>query len=138
MYTNLMSQSDGKRWIEAAKSDLAAAQSLFEDGYYHLCAFHAQQSTEKSLKGLLRLLGHLPWGHNCFDLLTQVNELLPNAPVTPALFNAAGRLDGHYIPSRYPDAFPTGIPADYYNQAEAEQALEDAQNLIAFITGHLS
>jgi HEPN domain-containing protein len=128
-----MSQSDGARWIEAAKSDLAAAQSLFKDGHYHLCAFHAQQSAEKLLKGLLRLLGHLPWGHNCFDLLTQANTLLSGSPATPDLFAAASRLDGHYIPSRYPDAFPTGVPADYYHQAEAEEALDDAHSLLAFV-----
>lgn len=132
-----MTQSDGVRWIEAAKSDLAAAQSLFKDSHYHLCAFHAQQAVEKSLKGLLRLLGHLPWGHNCFDLLTQANTLLSSSPATPDLFIAASRLDGHYIPSRYPDAFPTGVPADYYNQAEAEQALDDAQNLLTFVHNHI-
>jgi len=131
-----MSNTDGLRWINAGKSDLAAAQNLFEDSYFHLCAFHTQQAVEKSLKGWLRLLGHVPWGHNCFDLLTQINGLLPTLITTSELFDAARRLDGHYIPSRYPDAFPTGIPADYYHEAEASQALEDARDIVAFMNGH--
>ena len=74
-----MSNSDGLRWIAAGKSDLAAAHNLFEDSYYHLCAFHAQQAVEKSLKGWLRLLNHIPWGHSCFDLLSQAGGLLAEA-----------------------------------------------------------
>ena len=132
-----MSNSDGLRWIAAGKSDLSAAHNLFEDSYYHLCAFHAQQAVEKSLKGWLRLLNHIPWGHSCFDLLSQAGGLLSDPVNPPDLFDAARRLDGHYIPSRYPDAFPTGIPADYYHEAEASQALEDARNLVAFMKKHL-
>jgi HEPN domain-containing protein len=64
-----MTKIEGKRWIEAAKSDLKAAYALHQEGYSHLCAFHAQQTAEKALKGLLRLLGRVPWGHSCFDLL---------------------------------------------------------------------
>ena len=92
-----MAQTEGLRWIQAAENDLSATQSLLTDGYYHLCAFHAQQAAEKALKGLLRLLGRVPWGHSCFDLLTEIDGLLLSA-VDSSLFNSAQRLDGHYIP----------------------------------------
>jgi HEPN domain-containing protein len=46
------------------------------------------------------------------------------------LFASAQRLDGHYIPSRYPDAFPTGVPSDYYDEATAQQAIADARALL--------
>lgn len=124
------------RWITAARSDLAAANDLYTHGHYHQCAFHAQQAAEKSLKGLLRLLGHVPWGHSCSDLLSQVEEMLPNQ-VFPGLTAAVERLDSHYIPSRYPDAFPSGVPADHYNEGEAQQALDDAQAIIALAKNNL-
>lgn len=131
-----MTPLEGKRWIQSAVTDLNAAQSLLRDGYHHLCAFHAQQSAEKALKGLLRLLSHAPWGHNCLNLLTQVDGLLAGSVTPSVLFNAAQRLDGHYIPSRYPDAFPTGVPADHYDALIAQQAFDDATAILAFVDKH--
>lgn len=128
-----MTSPEGLRWIHAAIEDLNAAQSLLEDGYYHLCAFHAQQAAEKALKGLLRLLGQVPWGHSCLHLLTQADGLLPAAVADPALFDAASRLDGHYISARYPDAYPSGVPADYYDEPDAVQARDDAKAILDFV-----
>jgi HEPN domain-containing protein len=128
-----MALPEGSRWIRAAADDLDAARSLLEGGYYHLCAFHAQQAAEKALKGLLRLLGRVPWGHNCFDLLTQVDSLLSGFETPPVLFDAAQRLDSHYIPSRYPDAFPVGVPADHYDEQTASQAIVDADIIFKFV-----
>jgi len=95
--------------------------------------FHAQQAAEKALKGLLRILGRVPWGHSCFDLLTEIDGLLSSSGVPSTLFNSAQRLDGHYIPSRYPDAFPTGVPEDYYDQPIAQQAMDDASDVLEFV-----
>lgn len=127
-----MSQTEGERWIKAGENDWLAAQSLLTNGYFHLCAFHAQQAAEKGLKGALRLAGRVAWGHSCLDLLTQLNSLLPNSVPTD-LLDAARRLDGHYIPARYPDAFPQGIPAEHYKKEMAVQALEDAQKILYFV-----
>jgi len=69
------------------------------------------------------------------DLLTQLNTLLPN-PAPGELLEASRRLDSHYIPARYPDAFPKGTPAEHYNKEIAGQALEDAQKLLVFIKTH--
>ena len=127
-----MAQTEGLRWIQAAENDLNATQSLLTDGFYHLCAFHAQQATEKALKGLLRLLGRVPWGHSCFDLLTEIDGLI-SSTVDSSLFNSAQRLDGHYIPSRYPDAFPSGVPSDHYDETTAQQSIADAKEILDFV-----
>jgi HEPN domain-containing protein len=132
-----MTPQEGLRWIQAAQGDLNAARSLLEDGYYHLCAFHAQQAAEKGLKGLLRLHGAIPWGHSCFSLLTQLDSMLADTLISPDLFEAVQRLDRHYISARYPDAFSTGVPADYYDDATAMQAAEDARAILAFIQGQV-
>lgn len=131
-----MAQTEGLRWIQAATDDLNATQSLLADGYYHLCAFHAQQAAEKALKGLLRLLGRVPWGHSCFDLLTEIDGLLPST-VEASLFSSAQRLDGHYIPSRYPDAFPSGVPSEHYDETTARQAIADVKAILDFVQGNI-
>lgn len=128
-----MVKEEGQRWIDAATSDLNAAELLLTKGNYHNSAFHAQQAAEKALKGLLRLLGHVAWGHNCFDLLAQIKNLLPDLVAPDNLSDMAQRLDSHYIPSRYPDAFPSGTPAEHYDKATAQQSMADAQNILAFV-----
>ena len=48
-------------WLASAAEDLTAAQVLFDAGQYHAMALHAQQTVEKSLKGLLvERTGELP------------------------------------------------------------------------------
>lgn len=41
----------------------------------------------------------------------------------------AKELDRHYIPSRYPDAYPSGRPEDYYTENIAKEALSCAQKI---------
>jgi HEPN domain-containing protein len=132
MYTVFMSIQEGLRWIDSGQNDLAVAQSLFADKHFYAAAFFAQQSAEKVLKGLLRLHGHVSWGHNCFDLLKQIEKLLTSA-VDSSIITSAQRLDDHYIPSRYPDAFSSGTPADHYNESVAQQALKDAKVVLKFV-----
>jgi HEPN domain-containing protein len=136
-YTVIMTTPEGLRWIQAATEDLNAAESLFQDGYYHLCAFHAQQAAEKALKGVLRLLGRIPWGHSCLSLLTEALGMVPPAATSAELLEAAQRLDGHYISARYPDAYPSGTPADYYDESAALQAKDDAATILMFVHNHL-
>lgn len=127
-----MSKLEGLRWIDAGKNDRDVAKSLFADNHFYATAFFAQQSAEKSLKGLLRLHGHISWGHNCFDLIKQFEKLLPS-PINSSVISSAQRLDDHYIPSRYPDAFPSGTPADHYNDSVAKQALDDSMVILKFV-----
>jgi HEPN domain-containing protein len=37
--------------------------------------------------------------------------------IPPELIVQAQSLDAHYIPARYPNGFPEGKPADYFNAA---------------------
>lgn len=132
MYTVPMSHEDGLRWIVAGQTDISVAESLLSSKHYSSAAFHAQQAAEKSLKGLLRILGYVPWGHNCFNLLQQIGSRLSD-PVEQHLLASAQRLDGHYIPSRYPDAFPSGTPADHYDEPIALAAIADARDILKFV-----
>jgi len=63
--------------------------------------------------------------------------LLPNEAISSALIDAAHRLDQHYLPSRYPDALPEGIPAEQYDRELATLSLTDAEMVIRFVEEHL-
>lgn len=130
-----MSNADGLAWIATAINDLEIAESLFASKHYNATAFYAHQSAEKSLKGLLRLHGHIAWGHNCLVLLQQTASLV-DEPVPTALHDAVNRLARHYIPSRYPDAFATGTPHSHYTETIAQQALTDARSVLSFVQGN--
>jgi HEPN domain-containing protein len=53
--------------------------------------------------------------------------------VPEAIWEAARELDPHYIPARYPDAFPTGSPFQFYSRKRAEGALEAAQQVLDWV-----
>jgi HEPN domain-containing protein len=44
----------------------------------------------------------------------------------------AKELDRHYISSRYPDAYPSGRPEDYYTERIAKEALSCARKIKEF------
>ena len=83
------------------------------------------------------MLGQVSWGHSCLTLLTQVDGLLSNSKIPPELFDCTRRLDGHYISARYPDAYPSGVPADYYAEATAVQASDDAQAILDLVRNNM-
>ena len=114
--TFTMSRHEGLRWLKTGEGDYDIAQSLFSLKHYHAVAFHTQQAVEKALKALLIGLGYAPWGHRCVGLLADIQKALPNAKITAELKTGVRQLDQHYIPSRYPDAFPTGIPEDHFTK----------------------
>jgi len=51
------------------------------------------------------------------------------------LRSACARLNRHYIPTRYPNAFDRGAPAEQFFEDDARQALEDAAEVIRFAGG---
>ena len=46
----------------------------------------------------------------------------------------AKKLDKYYIPTRYPNGLPGGVPSRYFDDPkEAEEAMELAQSLIGLV-----
>ncbi|GIW91868.1 MAG: DNA-binding protein [Pirellulaceae bacterium] len=41
-------------------------------------------------------------------------------------------LDKHYIPTRYPNGFDSGAPADFYTQTEAKDVIRYAEAILEF------
>jgi HEPN domain-containing protein len=62
---------------------------------------------------------------------------LKDLRVPPRSIEQAQLLDTFYIPTRYPNGFPEGKPADYYNATKAQEALDAANAIIRFCQDHL-
>jgi HEPN domain-containing protein len=127
--------SRAKDWLKQAQRDLAHARRAQEIGHFDWACFAAHQAAEKAVKALYQSAGGDARGHSVWGLLDQ----LP-APLRPPddLVEAGRRLDRHYIPTRYPHAFPGGAPCERYAAPEAEEAIRDAERIVAFCTGHLA
>src|SRR5659263_748497 len=96
----------------------------------HLFADMDQQATEKIMKGLLLAHNEIAWGHSVLTLLKRFAEAVDIE--IQEIEGCAKELDRHYITSRYPDAYPSGDPSDYYTEKIAKDALSCAQKVKDF------
>ena len=116
-------------WLAQADHDLKHARNAQQDGDYDWACFAAHQAAEKAVKGLFLALEGEAWGHSLTSL---VEDLAKRMSVPDELRQRARQLDKHYIPTRYPNGFDTGASYDYYTDAEARRAIEDAERIYAF------
>ncbi|MGB9724428.1 MAG: HEPN domain-containing protein [Chloroflexia bacterium] len=116
-------------WIDQARGDWEHARSDLERGFYEWACFSAQQSAEKAVKAVFQKMNLEAWGHSVADLL---DELGPTHPVPPALMDQALELDKAYIPTRYPNAHPSGSPRTRYTRGEAERLVQYAADILRF------
>ncbi|MEA3339003.1 MAG: HEPN domain-containing protein [Chloroflexota bacterium] len=129
-------QNDVERWLRQAEDDRDTAEILLNQKRYSACAFHCQQTAEKALKALLYAADARPWGHVLSALLEQALNQGIAEPITEVT-QAVDELDKHYISARYPDAFETLIPAEFYTVGMAEEAVEWAETVLQFVRQHL-
>lgn len=124
----LDAEKEYRRWLRQAESDLDDARYNAEGGRYSLTCFLSQQAAEKALKAYLYLQGNqLVWGHS-------VAELVDDASGADASFKELKEegsfLDRLYIPTRYPNGLPGGIPSESFNEKDAEEAMRAAKDII--------
>lgn len=127
----MLDKQEFDRWMKQAEHNLLSAERDATAGDYAWACFKAQQAAETAVKALLLGLGQPARGHSILVLLRQVADLQILVPAS--LFEIAKRLDRIYIPSRYPNAYPTGSPFEFYNVADAQQAIADAGQVINFV-----
>ncbi|MBI4329662.1 MAG: HEPN domain-containing protein [Chloroflexi bacterium] len=122
-------------WLDQAESDLRHAAHDMEAGFYDWACFSAQQSAEKALKSVFQRKGTEARGNSVADLLDEMGQLslLPPGPKEQAL-----ELDKAYIPTRYPNANPSGSPRKKYARAEASRLVDYAREIILFCKDLLS
>lgn len=122
-------------WIDQAEGDLEHARSDMEHGFHNWACFSAQQASEKAIKAVFQKMGAEAWGHSVADLL---GELAKKHPVSEQLIDIALELDKAYIPTRYPNALPSGAPRNRFTKEEARRLIEYAAEIIGFCKNILS
>jgi len=99
-------------------------------------AFKPNKPAEKAVKALLYACGAFAWGHSVVELFEKV-ERICSIPVPEELYRAARELDRHYIPTRYPNAFPSGYPGMYYDKHTADKAIEETEKILTWVVEKL-
>ena len=122
-------------WIEAALDDLEHAKIDMKHEFYNWACFSAQQAAEKAVKAVFQKLGIHAWGHSITDLLEELREKFD---VPEEFIDFALELDKAYIPTRYPDALPSGSPRNRYSKTEAERLVRYAEEIVKFCENLLS
>lgn len=117
-------------WMTQAENDLEHARKSLKMQDYNWSCFAAQQAAEKALKAVYDFWGGEGWGHMVTKLLRELPE--DKVSVPEKLLEKSMYLDKLYIPTRYPNGFASGAPADYYTVREAEEAIKYAADILSF------
>ena len=80
-------------------------------------------------------MGAESWGYSVINLL---NELAKKHSVPEELSDGALELDKAYIPTRYPNAHPSGSPRSRYTKNKARRLIGHAERVLQFYTDLLS
>lgn len=122
-------------WMAQAGSDLGHARKSLKMKDYDWACFASQQSAEKALKALYDFWGGEGWGHVVVKLLKELPA--KKVSVKKNLLEKAAYLDKLYIPTRYPNGFDMGSPADYYTAKEAREAIKHARDILSFVKAQI-
>lgn len=127
-----LDRTEFARWRVAADRALGASAAQAEAGFPEWACFLAEQAAQLALKGLLHGIGVGAWGHDLTELAARVStEIGP--PWPDAAASRAERLARFYLPTRYPDALPGGVPGDRFSAEDVAAACEDAAGLLATV-----
>jgi len=124
-----------KDWLDEAQGDLEHARNDVQGGFYNWACFSAQQAAEKAIKAVFQKMGAEAWGHSVADLL---KELSKKDGIPEELSNEALELDKAYIPTRYPNAHPSGSARSRYTEQEAMRLIGYAERIVKFCSDLLS
>lgn len=113
-------KEEGMRWLMQARQDLDDARYSFAGKRYHLACFLSQQAAEKAIKALLYSKGkEMVLGHSVARLIKDAQEYDPGL----GKLRRAGGLDKFYIPTRYPNGLPGGVPYEAFDEDDAKKAI---------------
>lgn len=128
-------RQEAQRWLAQARYDVDAAALNAREGFAAVACFLAQQAAEKALKAYLYGQGERAViGHATYLLLRQCQDYDDSFGV---LQDVCRRLDQYYVPTRYPNGLPGGIPHEVYTSDQAAQALEGARQVLDMVARRL-
>ena len=121
-------KNESRRWWKQALSDFELLSAVRKAGKYDACCFLSQQTAEKALKAYLFSQGEeLIFTHSIFRLCDMAAQYDPEFQ---ELKDQVKSLDFHYVEARYPNALEDVIPAEFYEDHDAEQAIAMAEAVI--------
>jgi len=124
-------KEEARRWFLQSLRDLEDAKFNLSGKRYNVACFLAQQSAEKALKAYLFLKGaDEVWGHSVGELCEDAKSFDEEFEEIEVISKS---LDKYYIPTRYPNALPGGIPSEAFDKSDAEKAISIAEKIINFI-----
>ena len=122
-----------QRWFFHAKDEFKDADDIRRLEKHYLALFHFQQATEKALKAFL----YTQIKSQQIFFTHSVDELIEMAITFDKDFEkvrSSKKLDQYYIPTRYPNGLPGGVPSRYYTDPdETKQAMLLAKQVINLI-----
>lgn len=119
---------EAMRWLREALADLDTAEYLKRGGRHNTACFQAQQAAEKALKAVLYAHDvEEPWGHSVDKLLREASTYEPSLN---DLVRLGALVDKYYIPTRYPNGLPGGLPSQAYGEVDSNEALKHAVRII--------
>ena len=126
-------EKEASRWFTQASDEFNDADDLRKISKFYLALFHFQQATEKALKAFLYLKlksREVFYTHSIADLSKMALEIdLDFQEIMPSK-----KLDQYYIPTRYPNGLPGGIPSRFFDDPkEAEEAMMLAKKVIDLV-----
>ncbi|MGH9000641.1 MAG: HEPN domain-containing protein, partial [Acidimicrobiia bacterium] len=102
------------RWRAAAERAREAAAAQAGSGFHEWACFLSEQAAQLGTKGILHGVGAGGWGHDLTALVARASEVL-GTTWPSELERPAERLARFYLPTRYPDALPGGVPGDRFD-----------------------
>jgi HEPN domain-containing protein len=127
-----------EQWWKFATEDLHVAGILLNEDIYTQVCFHCQQCVEKVFKSVLVHLG-IPVVRT--HSIVTLSKLLP-VDLISTIQGDVSIFDDFYIPVRYPDTLPGGLPDGPPGKQEAEEVLAQAidifQTVKSYLTSHPS
>ena len=127
---------EARRWYQQALDDLRFVEWVLQEGrFFDKGCFIVQQAGEKALKSCLYASGsrHV-YGHSLLDACA---ELRAHSPSFAEVEEQTKRLDRFYIPTRYPNGLPGGLPFQSYSEKDLADALEDLRPVFSVCEGYL-
>jgi HEPN domain-containing protein len=113
-------------WLAQAENDFLWAQETYQSRRYAQVCFICQQLSEKAIKAVAY--------SRDFEIIKShsISEIAKNLKINSDIEKIAKRLDMYYISSRYPDAFPSGAPFEYFSDEQAKEAIGFAKTILEY------
>jgi HEPN domain-containing protein len=132
----LSSQRVVSAWLRQSEVDLNDARFSSQGRRHALACFLCHQAAEKAVTAYLLARGaERVWGHALADLCEDALALDPSFDLIKTV---AVLLDKHFLGARYPTTLPGGVPAEAYEAADSDRALEIASDVRRFVDERLT